>query len=84
MATPLKRYFNLGLMSQEEFAEKMGVTPSMVSHWVNGRVPVAAERAPTIEKLTQGKVRCETICPGPEWSVLRRRPPRPRSRRKAA
>lgn len=71
--TPLKRYFQTGAMTQEEFAEKLGVSPSMVSHWVNGRVSVAAERAPTIERVTRGRVRCEAICPGPEWAVLRRR-----------
>lgn len=42
-----------------------------VAHWLkNGRVP--AEKAPDVEKATG--IKCEELCPGVSWDVLRRKP----------
>lgn len=41
---------------QADFAERLGVTQGAVSHWINGRVRVPAERVLDIERATGGKV----------------------------
>lgn len=41
-----------------------------IYYWLNaGQVP--AEHCPAIERATAGKVRCEELCPGVDWAVLR-------------
>jgi len=40
-----------------------------VSHWLKVGVPAAY--CPTIEKLTDGQVRCEELAPDVDWAVLR-------------
>jgi len=41
-----------------------------VYYWLEaGRVP--AEHCPAIERSTGGAVRCEELCPGVDWAVLR-------------
>ena len=49
-------------MTQQEFANLVGVTQGRVSHWLGGkRVP--AERCLVIERATQGKVTCAELRP---------------------
>lgn len=49
-------------------ADRIGVAQSTVSMWkARGRVP--AENCPAIERETG--VRCERLCPGVPWDVLR-------------
>lgn len=52
----------------KNLAERIGVGQSTVSMWkARGRVP--AENCPAIERETG--VRCERLCPGVPWDVLR-------------
>jgi DNA-binding transcriptional regulator YdaS (Cro superfamily) len=52
-------------------AELLGVSRQSIYDWIEKQVP--AERCPTIERLTDGVVRCEELRDDIEWSVLRRR-----------
>jgi DNA-binding transcriptional regulator YdaS (Cro superfamily) len=56
---------------QVKLAKPVGVSASMVYQWVRGIRQVPAERCPSIEKATGGKVRCEDLRPDVDWSVLR-------------
>jgi DNA-binding transcriptional regulator YdaS (Cro superfamily) len=42
--------------TQQELADRLGVTQGIISQWVLGRVPVPPERAAAIERATQGEV----------------------------
>lgn len=68
----LKTYFKTA--SQAELARELGVTPSAVNQWVNGLMKVAADKCPSIERVTAGLVRCEDLRPDVEWHVLRNAP----------
>jgi DNA-binding transcriptional regulator YdaS (Cro superfamily) len=75
----LKQWFGRrGSPSQAEFASLMGVTPGMVSRWCSGEL-VSADKAPSIERITRGAVKCELLNPHVDWAALRgqrrRRPP---------
>lgn len=50
-------------------ARELNVKPSALGNWKSRGVP--AERCPTIERLTSGAVRCETLRPDVEWAYLR-------------
>lgn len=56
---------------QAVLARALNVTPGTVNQWVKGLRPVPAERCPAIERITDGKVRCEDLAPSVEWSYLR-------------
>lgn len=53
-------------------ARHFGLTPWATSKWRNGP---PMERCPDLEKLTQGKVRCEEFRPDIDWAYLRARAP---------
>lgn len=57
-------------LSQMEFARRLGVTQGAVGFWLHNRPPTI-ERAIQIEKITEGKVTCEDLCPGFDWAYLR-------------
>lgn len=41
-----------------------------VQQWVySGRIP--PKYCPSVERLTDGAVRCEDLCPGVDWAYLR-------------
>lgn len=50
----LKTY--LETTSQSVFAQALGVTQGTISHWINGRARIPAERVIGIELATGGKV----------------------------
>lgn len=52
------------------FARAMKQPQSKVSNW-KARRSVPAKYAPTIERITNGAVRCEEVCPDVEWGYLR-------------
>jgi DNA-binding transcriptional regulator YdaS (Cro superfamily) len=52
-------------------AKTLGVDPVMVSEWRTGKKRVPAERCPSIEKATNGAVRCEDLRPDVDWGYLR-------------
>lgn len=60
---PILRAIEL-LGSQEAFALACGVKTQAVTRW---KRDVPAERAPLIERVTRGEVRCEELCPHIEW-----------------
>jgi DNA-binding transcriptional regulator YdaS (Cro superfamily) len=57
--------------SLKALANELKVTKGAIGQWKipNRRVP--AEHCPTIERLTNGQVRCENLRPDIEWSYLR-------------
>ena len=52
------------------FAKQMGVTPGMVSQWINGRRPVAHDSCAAIERATSGAVTVEVLRPDAAWSRI--------------
>lgn len=50
----LKDY--LKTTTQAKLAQELGITQSMVSHYVTNRYPVPPETAKAIEKITNGAV----------------------------
>ncbi len=52
-------------------AAALGVSHQAVRSWMSGTRGFPAGLAPSVEKLTDGAVRCEDLAPGVEWSVLR-------------
>jgi DNA-binding transcriptional regulator YdaS (Cro superfamily) len=64
------------LGNQTDFAKALSlrspdpVSPARVWNWINRDQSVPAEFCPDIEDLTG--VRCEDLCPGPNWAVLRK------------
>ena len=58
----------------KSLAEKIGVTPVLVSLWRTGVRPIPAERCPDIERATSGAVRCEDLRPDVDWATVRATP----------
>lgn len=57
--------------SQVALAHHLGVSKAAVGQWkLEGR-RVPAEHCPVIERLTDGKVRCEELRPDIDWAYLR-------------
>jgi len=54
-----------------DLASAIDVAPSLVSQWKNATRPVPAARCPTIERATNGAVRCEDLRPDVDWAYLR-------------
>lgn len=52
-------------------AAALGIAPSVVSQWKNGVRQVPAEHCPSVEKATNGAVRCEDLRPDVDWAYLR-------------
>lgn len=50
-------------------AEILAVSPQAITNWKSRGVP--AERCPTIERATNGAVRCEDLRPDVDWAYLR-------------
>lgn len=47
------------------------IAPASVFGWV-ARNSVPAKRSVDIEKLTNGKFKCEQLCPSVDWSYIRK------------
>lgn len=56
--------------SQSALAKSIGCVPQVVNNWLR-RCSVPAERCPSIEKATNGAVRCEDLRPDVDWAYLR-------------
>lgn len=48
----LSEYLNLPHVTQASLAQRLGVSQGAVSHWLNGRSTITAERAKEIEAAT--------------------------------
>lgn len=57
--------------SMRALGESLGVTKGAVGQWKLPGRHIPAEHCPSIEKLTDGAVRCEELRPDVEWSVVR-------------
>lgn len=56
---------------QASLARILGVATPTVNQWVSGTRQVPAQRCPSIEKATAGKVTCEALRPDIDWMYLR-------------
>lgn len=59
----LAAYLKKHELSQQQFADQIGVSQGAVSHWIVGRVQISIEKAREIEKKTKGAVRLEDLRP---------------------
>ena len=50
--TAIRSYLERNNISQQEFADKLEVSQSIVSQWVRGTTPVSADMAKLIERET--------------------------------
>lgn len=56
--------------SQSALASALNLAPQVVSNWGRrGNVP--ADYCPSIERVTNGAVRCEDLRPDVDWAYLR-------------
>lgn len=53
------------------FAEKCGVSVGQLHNIAYGLRPCATDLAIEIEKASEGKVKCEEMCPEVDWAYLR-------------
>lgn len=70
--TPIQRAAK-ALGGAAELARVADVSVQAAYQWINGNRPVPAERAPLIERASG--VRCEELCPGVPWDIVRAVPP---------
>lgn len=67
----LKEFCSEDRGAQTRLAKFVGVQPQLMHQWVNGKRPIPATRCPSIEKATNGIVRCEDLRPDVDWSFIR-------------
>ncbi len=77
--------------TQSALARRLGKTQPHIAKWLRSKHGVPAEYCPAIERLTNGKVRCEELNDRADWAYLRTTsppsqpspsPPLPRRRRR--
>lgn len=54
-----------------KMARLLKVSSPTVSQWKNDGRPIPAARCPTVERATNGAVRCEDLRPDVDWAYLR-------------
>lgn len=62
-------------------AKRLGVTVQAVCFWRDGARALPAEFCIELEKMNEGRVRCEEMMPSADWAYLRDTPitkPKPR------
>ena len=59
--------------SATALAAGLDLTKGAVSQWKDEGRKIPAEHCPTIEKMTNGQIRCEDLRPDVDWGVLRPR-----------
>lgn len=57
--------------SLKALANELKVTKGAIGQWKIPHRRIPAEHCPTIERLTNGQVRCEHLRPDIEWAYLR-------------
>lgn len=57
--------------SMQLLADHLGVTKGAVGQWKLDDRRIPAEHCPAIERLVNGKVRCENLRPDVDWAYLR-------------
>jgi len=56
---------------QKKMADLLDVSAPTVNQWLYRVRPIPAEQCPEIEKLVNGRVKCEKLLPNVDWSYLR-------------
>lgn len=59
----IRAYMKRHGLSQQEFADQLGVSQGMVWQWLNGYRPISAERAKKIEYATGGVIKRRELRP---------------------
>lgn len=57
--------------SATALADLLGITKGAVSQWKDEGRKVPADYCPSIERITDGAVRCEELRPDVDWAYLR-------------
>lgn len=53
--------------AQAELARELELPPQVIGRWISGALAVPVHRCPEIERITRGKVTCETLRPDQVW-----------------
>ncbi len=62
-------YLESANITNVKFAEIVGVSPGMVSQWINETRPVSPERCVIIEKKTKKQVTRQDLRPNDYWLI---------------
>jgi DNA-binding transcriptional regulator YdaS (Cro superfamily) len=54
-----------------KLAKALDVTTQAVCFWRDGKREIPADKCPLIERVTDGKVRCEDLRPDVDWQYIR-------------
>lgn len=65
----LSDYLESSKLTQQQFADSLGVTQGMVQHWLAGRTPVSPSKAVRIEQITNGSVTRRDLRPN-DWNLI--------------
>lgn len=57
--------------TQSKLADLIGVTQQTISHWKKLGIVSDVAKCAEIERVFDGKVRCEELNPNENWAVLR-------------
>lgn len=59
----IEEYLKYKKLTQQEFADMLGVTQGYIAHYINSHKRVTAERALQIHELTKGKINKSDLRP---------------------
>lgn len=76
--TALQRVIAL-VGSATALADLLGITKGAISQWKDEGRKVPADYCPSIERITDGAVRCEELRPDVDWAYLRNSKVNPKS-----
>lgn len=65
----LSDYLSLNKLSQQQFADMIGVSQGLVHQWIKGLTPVSPRKAVLIEQKTGGEVSRKDTHPD-DWHLL--------------
>lgn len=63
-----------GAGGPSKVARELNVSPQAVCFWRDGKRQLPAEVCPVLERLNEGRVRCEAMRPDVDWAYLRNTP----------
>ncbi|WP_313571978.1 helix-turn-helix domain-containing protein [Comamonas terrigena] len=58
-------------------ARQCGVSVQAVCFWRDGKRTLPAEHGITLEKMNEGRIRCEQMLPDVDWAYIRSTKPAP-------
>lgn len=62
-------YLSHKALSQQDFADLIGVSQGMVHQWIKGKTPVTPTKCVRIERVTQGLVSRKDLHPD-DWAAI--------------